>query len=158
MKDASTLYIFKSHTQHFSGAYLRPCSIDPDSPVGNTLIVCAENSSAVLSILVGTAGSASSSILHWTRLRAFLLQVRLFVSITHSRTEALLRFMLSAPDFVTLYSPILHLRTEPVRPYRQHRTRHKLSGVPIITEGSPKSREYWHRYPGMPRRVELYVK
>ena len=50
----------KKHNHNGTGVYLRPCSIDPDSPVGNTSIVCAENSSAVLSILVGTAGSASS--------------------------------------------------------------------------------------------------
>ena len=43
----------KKHNHNGTGVYLRPCSIDPDSPVGNTSIVCAENSSAVLSILVG---------------------------------------------------------------------------------------------------------
>ena len=84
------------------------CSIDPDSSVGNTLIVCAENSSAVLSILVGSLGTrlfahamreeSGTETTLWVLLVAqvfeycteressVLLQVRLFVSITHSRT------------------------------------------------------------------------
>ena len=160
-----TLYLVKegilmlaNHTGANVMQYLRQCSTDPHPPTWSTLIAWEENSSQAWRLLLGTVGSANSCTQRRTRIvrRCFSLQVAA-LDLPFSNSY---RRMLSPPDFATLYSLILTwhvLRTEPVPsvstrtvsvdPYRQCRPLPQ-KGVPIITMGSPNSREYGD--PGMP--------
>ena len=107
------------------------------------------NSSELIQAAIARLSHGLDSVEWELSVGAFLLRLWLLTSLSISHSQSL---SVSPPDFATLYSLILHLtRLENwTRSYRQCRPvlRRQQKGVPIITTGSPKSREYGD--PGMP--------